>query len=166
MFWPERGRAMPVAVLVLLLACLPAAASGADDGAPVFARDRLAIETRDGRRYDFEVELAVTPRQRAWGLMFRHSLGARQGMLFLFAREAPRAFWMKNTPLALDLLFLDRAGAIVSIAGGQPFDETPIPSGAPAAAVLEVVAGTAARLGLAPGDWVRHRAFAPQAAAP
>lgn len=148
---------MPVAVLVLLLA-LPAAA----DEAPVFARDSLAIETQDGRRYRFEVELAVTPRQRAWGLMFRHTLAADRGMLFLFAREAPRSFWMKNTPLALDLLFLDHTGAIVAIArDARPFDETPIPSRLPAAAVLEVVAGTAARLALAPGDRVRHRAFAP-----
>ena len=151
-----RGAAL---VLLLFLACSPA---GGDGERPAFARDAIAIETLDGRRHRFEVELAITPRQRAWGLMFRESLAADQGMLFLFAREAPRSFWMKNTPLGLDLLFLDRGGAVVAIArDARPFDETPIPSGVPAAAVLEVPAGTVERLGLAEGDRVRHRAFAP-----
>lgn len=106
------------------------------------------------------MELALTPEQRAQGLMFREELAPDAGMLFLFDRESPRAFWMKNTYLPLDLLFLDSGGTIVSIARDTtPLSETPIPSQVPAAAVLELNAGTAARLDIAPGDTVIYRAF-------
>lgn len=106
------------------------------------------------------VELALTPRQRAHGLMFREEMAPDAGMLFLFEREAPRSFWMKNTYLPLDILFIDRTGRIVSIAPDTvPLSEASIPSGAPAMGVLELNAGVAAALGIAPGDRVVHRAF-------
>ena len=125
-----------------------------------FARDTLEIVTRDNRTYAFEVDLAVTPAQRAHGLMFRQDMTEGEGMLFLFDREAPRSFWMKNTYLALDIIFLDQHGVIARITpDAMPFDETSIPSIVPAAGVLEVLAGTARRLGLGPGDRVFHRAF-------
>ncbi len=125
-----------------------------------FAGDHLAIETADGRSLAFSVELAVTPDQRARGLMFREEMAPDAGMLFLFDREAPRAFWMKNTYLPLDILFIDRAGRIVSIARDTvPMSETPIPSGAPAMGVLELNAGTTAAMDIAPGDRVIYRAF-------
>ena len=126
-----------------------------------FARSTLEIVTQDNRTYAFEVDLAVTPAQRAHGLMFRQDMAEDEGMLFLFGREAPRSFWMKNTYLALDIIFLDQHGTIARIAPDTtPFDETAIPSIVPAAAVLEVLAGTAQRLGLGPGDRVLHRALA------
>lgn len=125
-----------------------------------FASDDLTIETGDGRVIPFVVELALTPRQRAQGLMFRKEMAADAGMLFLFEREAPRSFWMKNTYLPLDILFLDASGRIVSIARDTtPLSEAPIPSELPAAAVLELNAGTAALLGLSPGDRIVYRAF-------
>ena len=127
-----------------------------------FARDTVDIVTADELTWTFQVDLAVTPAQRRRGLMFRKAMDDDEGMLFLFARQAPRSFWMKNTYLALDILFLDRRGVIVSIAAdAQPLDETSILSGAPAAGVLEVLAGTARRLGLRVGDRVLHRAFDP-----
>ena len=125
-----------------------------------FATDNLTIETADGRAFPFAIELALTPQQRAQGLMFRKEMARDEGMLFLFDREAPRAFWMKNTYLPLDIIFLDAAGRIVSIARDTtPLSETPIPSEQPAAAVLELNAGTAAELGLQQGDRVVYRAF-------
>lgn len=125
-----------------------------------FATDRLTIETDDGRVLEFSVELALTPEQRARGLMFREQLASDAGMLFLFDREAPRAFWMKNTYLPLDIVFIDHAGRIVSIARDTtPLSETPIPSEAPAKGVLELNAGTAAALDIGPGDRVVYRAF-------
>ncbi len=128
-----------------------------------FARDTVEIVTRDNRTYAFDVDLAVTPVQRAHGLMFRQHMAEDEGMLFLFGREAPRSFWMKNTYLALDIIFLDQHGAIERIApDAMPFDETTIPSIVPAAAVLEVLAGTTQRLDLGLGDRVLHRAFEAQ----
>jgi uncharacterized membrane protein (UPF0127 family) len=125
-----------------------------------FARDELVIESADGSRHQFSVELALTPQQRAQGLMFRQEMAADEGMLFLFDREAPRSFWMKNTYLPLDLLFIDSRGVVVSISrDAVPHDESSIASGAPAAAVLELNAGTAVALGLAPGDRIVYRAF-------
>ncbi len=144
-------------VLVVAIA-FPAAAE--DD--ITFTRDTLDVVTADNLAWTFHVDLAVTPRQRSRGLMFRKTMADDEGMLFLYTREAPRSFWMKNTYLPLDIIFLDRHGAIVSIAAdARPLDETTIPSGAPAAGVLEVLAGTSRRLGLEPGDRVIHRAFDP-----
>ncbi len=114
----------------------------------------------DGRLLAFSVELALTPQQRAQGLMFRREMAPDSGMLFLFDRQAPRSFWMKNTYLSLDIVFLDAAGRIVSIARDtMPLSEAPIPSKGDALAVLELNAGTAARLDLKPGDRVIYRAF-------
>ena len=154
----RRAGRVAVAALVLLAGLGPAG-SDADDTV-VFARDRLTIETSDGRSHRFEVELAVTPRQRARGLMFRREMAPHEGMLFVFEEEDHRSFWMKNTLLALDLIFIDRWGAIVGVArDAVPLDPTPIPSGVPAAGVLEVLAGTVDRLSLAVGDRVVHAAF-------
>lgn len=129
-------------------------------GELTFATARLAITTAEGAEHPFTVELALTPEQRARGLMFREEMAADEGMLFLFDREAPRSFWMKNTYLPLDILFIAADGRIVSIASDTvPLTETPIPSGVPALGVLELNAGTAARLGISPGDRVVHAAF-------
>lgn len=152
------ARAAIALALLLVAAYVPQLAVAADN--ITFAKDHLAIETASGQSYPFNVELAVTPAQRAYGLMYRMSLAPDAGMLFLFDREAPRAFWMKNTYLPLDIIFLDGKGRIVSIARNTtPLSETPIRSGAPAMGVLEVNAGTADRLGLADGDRVVFRAF-------
>lgn len=136
------------------LACLPPLA-----GPLALAPGELVIETPEGPRH-FTVELADTPEARAKGLMFRRSMPPDHGMLFDFEVEQPVAFWMKNTPLPLDMLFIDAKGVIARIeAGATPYSETPIPSGRPVRAVLELNAGTAARLGIAPGARVRHPIF-------
>jgi uncharacterized membrane protein (UPF0127 family) len=102
------------------------------------------------------LELAITPEEIGQGLMFRPSLPSDRGMLFLFEVERVPSFWMKNTMIPLDLLFLDRQGAIVEIIhNAQPCAAEPCPHYIPsaaAAAVLEVAAGVAARHELAAGD--------------
>jgi uncharacterized protein len=121
--------------------------------------DRLEIVTRTGVHV-FEVELANTDEQRARGLMFRRELPEGQGMLFDFGREAPVTMWMRNTYISLDMIFIRSDGRILRIAENTvPLSEAIIPSGGPVKAVLEVVAGTARRLGIAPGDQVAHEPF-------
>jgi uncharacterized membrane protein (UPF0127 family) len=134
--------------------------TAAADDLVTFASDALTVESSDGQLHAFTVELALTPQQRAQGLMFREDMAPDAGMLFLFDREALRSFWMKNTLIPLDLIFIDSQGVIVSIAHDAiPHDETPIPSGLPAVGVLELNGGIAAALSIHPGDRVIHRAF-------
>jgi uncharacterized membrane protein (UPF0127 family) len=139
-------------VLLLGLLLAPMAARALDPG-------ELVIETATGS-HRFTVELAATPSERARGLMYRQNMQADHGMLFDFQTEQPVAFWMKNTPLPLDMLFIDGQGVIVQIAADTiPFSEAAIPSRQPIRAVLEVNAGTAERLEIAVGDRVRHPIF-------
>lgn len=106
----------------------------------------------------FQVELADTDAERAQGLMFRGSMPADRGMVFVFDRAAPQSFWMRNTYIPLDIIYIGADGRIVSIAkNAQPLNETPLPSGVPARYVLEINAGLSDRLGIAPGDRVTHR---------
>ncbi len=145
---------------------LAAALAGAALAAPsLLAQEdarELVIETPGGGTHRFTVELAATPEARARGLMFRERMNPDHGMLFDFRIEQPVAFWMKNTPLPLDILFIDGAGTVVRIAADTvPFSEAPIPSRAPIRAVIELNAGTAARLGITPGARVRHPIFVP-----
>ena len=117
---------------------------------------RLEIVTAKGRSA-FEIEIVDTDESRAEGLMFRKQMAADHGMLFDFRREQPVWFWMKNTYLPLDMVFARADGSIVSIAkDAVPLSEETIPSGGSVRFVLEVNAGTAARLGLAPGDRLVH----------
>lgn len=132
--------------------------------APAAAQDlsSLTIETAGGERR-FAVELADNAASRRRGLMFRQSMPLDHGMLFDFEREQPLSFWMKNTPLPLDIIFIDRRGIIVHIHHrAVPYDETPIPSGKPASAVLEINGGVARLIGIAVGDRVRHAIFGDQ----
>lgn len=108
----------------------------------------------------FAVEMAVTDEGRAKGLMFRKELPPGRGMLFDFQREQELGFWMKNTYVSLDMIFIRGDGRILRIAEDTtPLSEKLVPSGGPARAVLEVVAGTARKLGIAPGDRVAHPIF-------
>ena len=143
-------RAGLAALALSFLAWLPALA---------LAPDELAIATAAGEQH-FTIELAATPEERARGLMFRESMADDHGMLFDFHTEQPVAFWMKNTPMSLDMIFIDGKGRIVSIATDTtPFSEAAIPSWRPVRAVLEVKAGTTARLGIATGDRVQSAIF-------
>jgi len=108
----------------------------------------------------FEVELAITPEEKEHGLMFRRELPQGHGMLFDFGFDQPVAFWMKNTFIPLDMLFIRADGRILRIAENtEPLSERNIPSGGPVRAVLEVIGGTAKKLGIAPGDRVGGSIF-------
>ena len=131
-----------------------AGAAGAD-----CAPDRLDARW-DGGSARFTVEVADDAAERARGLMHRESLAPMTGMLFVYDREAPVAFWMKNTLIPLDMIFADGAGRVVRVHPmAVPHDETPIPSGAPVRFVLEIAGGLAARLGLTAGADLRHPAI-------
>jgi uncharacterized protein len=98
--------------------------------------------------------------QRERGLMFRRFLPQDRGMLFDFKTERPVTMWMKNTFLPLDMIFIGRTGRIVGLAENtEPLSEKIIPSGAPCYGVLELNAGTAAKIGLRAGDTVHHTIF-------
>jgi uncharacterized membrane protein (UPF0127 family) len=119
----------------------------------------LEIASKNGV-HAFAVEMALTPEEQARGLMYRRSLPEGRGMLFDFKSERELTFWMKNTYVSLDIIFIRGDGTILRIAANTtPLSEKMIPSGGPARAVLEVVAGTARKLGIAPGDRVAHPIF-------
>lgn len=119
------------------------------------------------RTVAFRVEIADTPEEQSRGLMFRTDLPRDAGMLFLFPAAERRAFWMRNTPLPLDMLFAGPDGRICGVvAEAAPFTDDLRWSGCAASAVLEINGGLAASLGIAPGAALRHPAFGPGAAAP
>jgi uncharacterized protein len=131
---------------------------------PVLARgevNRLTIVTQAGVRHEFQLEIANTPESRSRGLMFRRELPDGRGMLFDFgARETEISMWMKNTYIPLDMIFIRADGRIRHIAENTtPHSEATISSNGPVKGVLEVIAGTARRLGLSPGDRVEHPFF-------
>jgi uncharacterized membrane protein (UPF0127 family) len=119
----------------------------------------LEIASKSGV-HPFAVELALTPDEQSRGLMYRKTLPEGQGMLFDFKRDQELSFWMKNTYVPLDMIFIRSDGRIHRIAENtEPLSERLVPSNGPVRAVFEVVAGTARKLGLAPGDRVAHPIF-------
>jgi hypothetical protein len=125
------------------------------------ALQSLTIHTLTGDHV-FSVEIAATPPTREVGLMNRRFMPMDRGMLFEFEREEPVAFWMKNTYIPLDMIFIARSGKVTRIAErAEPLSETVIPSGGPAAAVLELNGGVAAAIGIRPGDQITHPFFKP-----
>jgi uncharacterized protein len=126
---------------------------------PAVRLEALEIVTSSGA-HPFSVEVMGTEEERERGLMFRQFLAPERGMLFDFKTERVVLMWMKNTYLPLDMISISRAGKVVAIAeNAAPLSEKIISSGVPAFAVLEVNAGTAARIGLRIGDLVRHPIF-------
>lgn len=105
----------------------------------------------------FAVELALTRQEQAQGLMNRESMPRFSGMLFVYPEESNNvAFWMRNTLIPLDMIFLDATGTVVRVhENAVPLDETPIPAGGPTLAVLEINGGMARRLGIDAGDELR-----------
>jgi uncharacterized membrane protein (UPF0127 family) len=113
-----------------------------------------------GGQHTFSVEVARNDADRAQGLMFRRSMAPDRGMLFDFERVQPISMWMQNTYLPLDMLFIRQDGTIARVAeNAEPLSTRTIPSGEPVLAVLELNGGTAARLGIKPGDRVEHPLF-------
>ena len=120
----------------------------------------LAIKTNDGKTHVFVVETAVTPPQQRQGLMHRTEMAKDSGMLFYFGNEAERGFWMKNTLIPLDLIFIRSNGLIHHIhENAVPHDLTSIKSNGPVAGVLEINAGLSNKLGLQAGNTVKHPFF-------
>jgi len=157
----NRGPVMRRCLLVLLavLSVLNLPFAGADGRLAAADLQSLEIASKSGVHV-FAVELASTPEEQAKGLMYRRQLPEGQGMLFDFHREQPTSFWMKNTYIPLDMIFIRGDGRILRIAENTvPLSEALVPSGGPVRAVLEVNAGTAKKLGIAPGDRVGHAIF-------
>lgn len=119
-------------------------------------REALVIET-DGESVSFTVEIADSEDERSRGLMFRRDLPTDRGMLFVFEETARRGFWMQNTPLPLDLLFVAESGRIVAIRQGKPLSEEIIAPIYPIRFVLELHEGTARKNNIRIGSRMRHR---------
>ncbi|MDT3377535.1 DUF192 domain-containing protein [Labrys neptuniae] len=144
-------------VLALFVSIAGLSASPAEDG--VF--EPLSIATTGGQR-DFQVEVMRTEDEQRRGMMFRRSLEPDKGMLFPFTAERIASFWMENTYVSLDMIFIRGDGTIQRIEKrAEPLSTRTIMSGAPVLAVLEVVAGTADKLGIKPGDKVSYPIFKP-----
>ena len=100
----------------------------------------------------FTLEIADDDREQEWGLMARASMPADRGMIFVFPNESPRSFWMKNTLIPLDILYVDATGRVVSVKQMKPKELTPVPSDGPAMYAIELNQGAAARAGVKAGD--------------
>jgi len=157
-------RFWPVAAL-LLAACSPGAGDGATAAAPPAAPAThpesglpivpLAV-SHDGKAHDFRVEVARTAEEQARGLMFRRAMGADEGMLFPFDPPRQASFWMKNTVIPLDIVFIGPDRRVLNIrANAEPYSLDPRPSAGVVSAVLELNGGRAAQLGIAPGARVK-----------
>jgi uncharacterized membrane protein (UPF0127 family) len=116
----------------------------------------LTIHSASGD-HRFNVEVADTPAQQQTGMMFRRSVAGDRGMIFPYDPPQDVAFWMKNTLIPLDMIFIRADGTIARIATAKALDETPVPGGEPVSAVLELRAGRAAELGIREGDRVEWR---------
>jgi len=154
-----RPGALVALVLFLLSAVLASSAT--------FETESLTVRTTGGTPHAFVVELAITSEQRALGLMNRKEMADDHGMLFDFGMTRRVAMWMKNTYLPLDMLFIRKDGTIAHIATDTvPQSEAIIDSREEVHFVLELNAGTAKRLGMAPGDHVESPTIAAVAAKP
>lgn len=129
-------------------------------GAATCSPDQVTFRVADGD-VTFSAEVVDTEETRAQGLMFRETMAADHGMLFVYETARPVAFWMKNTPLPLDIIFLNQRGVVCSIAANTtPFSLDQIPSECAAQTVFEVNAGQAAAVGVTVGAVARHPAIA------
>lgn len=145
---------------VALLCALPSSAlavpTGPNGKLPVIT---VVIDAEHGPA-KFQAEVAADPASQEKGLMFRKSMAPDAGMLFDFHTPDFQTFWMKNTIVPLDMIFIRADGTISSIApNAVPYSETPIPSYEPVRAVLEINGGRAAQLGILPGDHVHAAIF-------
>ncbi|CAN5882003.1 DUF192 domain-containing protein [soil metagenome] len=124
-----------------------------------FKKSSLVI-TSGGRDLKFDVEMATNDAERARGLMFREKLGPYDGMLFDFHQEAPVSFWMKNTLIPLDMVFIGADGTVRHVhSNAVPLSTDAVPSQFPVRGVLEINGGSARLLGIKPGDKVKHPIF-------
>jgi uncharacterized protein len=153
-----RGSALAALARWIILLALATSALGAAQ------TPKVVINATDGaERAAVRVELAVTPGQRTFGLMYREHLDDDAGMLFIFPAVDQLKFWMKHTEIPLDMIFADPAGVVVGIvANATPYSEKPVGPDAPALYVLEVNGGFCARHGVRAGDRMNFVGFEPQ----
>jgi len=143
----------------LAAALLFLALTGCSPGQEGHPATKVVIDTPKGP-VTFMVEVAADQASREKGLMYRTKLAPNAGMLFDFKEEGWQAFWMKNTPLPLDMIFIRADGTISTIAEETvPYSEEPIPSSEPVRAVLEINGGRSRALGIAPGERVHAEIF-------
>ncbi|WP_045389396.1 DUF192 domain-containing protein [Falsirhodobacter sp. alg1] len=141
---------MRFAVCLTLLAFIPTF------GHAACRADQVEFRTPSGT-VRFTVEVADDAAERARGLMNRESLPSSSGMLFVYEHPQAASFWMKNTLIPLDMIFMDQAGVVKTVhANAVPHDETAIPGGDNILSVVEINGGLAARLGITPGSVMRH----------
>ena len=153
-----------LAALFVLTACSPNAADGSHATAATASPARhpesgLAIVpltiAKGAQSHAFRVEVARTAQEQAKGLMFRTALGPDEGMIFPMNPPRDASFWMRNTVIPLDIIFVGTDRRILNIAANTtPYSETPVPSSGPVIGVLELAGGRAAQLGIGPGDTV------------
>ena len=147
-------------VLLLWSASLAAARDDAQELDRRFPRSTLQIASADGQLHKFDVWVADNDPRRMRGLMFVEHLADDAGMLFIYPEAQPVGIWMKNTPLSLDILFVRADGRVHRIAANAtPQSTETMPSNGDVLAVIELKAGTAARLKITPGAQVIHPAF-------
>ncbi len=152
---PDRLRARRWIVVIAIVALCAFAGSSAQAASV----QPLEIVTKSGVQV-FSVEMATTEEEKATGLMYRKELPDGRGMLFDFSPEQQVSMWMKNTYISLDMIFIRADGRILRIAENtEPQSTKIISSGGLAKGVLEVIAGTAKKYGIAPGDRVAHPLF-------
>jgi uncharacterized membrane protein (UPF0127 family) len=143
-------------ILAALASLVPCAAPARADEPPKKTVD-LVVHAASGKDQTIHAELALTPEEHRDGLMYRTDLPADGGMLFVFAEEGERAFWMKNTYIPLDMLFIRADGTIDSIhENAKPQNLTPIPSYGPVLDVLELNGGAASKFGIKQGDVISN----------
>jgi uncharacterized protein len=150
-------RALPRLPFLLLLLMVVPHGAVADQRAMRLPVDPapLVVTTAAGQA-SFTIEIADDDEKRAAGLMFREEMADDHGMLFVFDRTRPVSFWMRNTPMALDLVFIDEDGVVRDILPGVPFSEASIGPRDPVRFVLEIRSGIAQKAGIAAGDRVSH----------
>lgn len=160
------SRTLPSRILIAALlwcAALAAAADNAADGKKLdeaFPRSELHIATSDSKLHKFAIWIADSDQRRARGLMFVEHMDAGAGMLFIYPAPQRIAMWMKNTHIALDMLFVAPDGRVTQVvANTKPMSLATIESDQEVNAVIELNAGTAARLHIAAGAQVIHAAF-------
>ncbi len=154
-----RGASVLFALLALSACRAPAPSLDAAD-APG-AAPRVIVEGPSGRSASVRVEVVRTEAELERGLMFREKLGADQGMLFIFPASGDHVFWMKNTLIPLDMIFIDEAGVVAGVvANAEPMTTTPRTVGAPSRFVLEVNAGWSTAHRVAKGDRARFERIA------
>jgi len=140
----------------VLAACTSMPSSG---GQPALPKSTLIIETAQGP-VEFIVEFADEPNEIQMGMMFRQSIGKNEGMLFDIGHTRVAFFWMRNTLISLDIIFVDGQGRIINVAANAtPLSEETLYSEQPARGVLEIRGGRSAELGIASGSIVRHSLF-------